>query len=120
MSDSHKRLLAVITDTAADYSSMPFFVRPMVKAGLRKRTGRSLDQWTAVARELAGAATSDDRNRVVKRHAGLVADLGRLAEHYRTAPERAGRAMKGAALARVTEQAQQRERIVRELIDDLG
>ncbi len=98
---------------------MPFFVRPMVKAGLRKRTGKSIDEWKAIASQLAGAADADARARVVARHPGLVADLERLADHYRTAPERAGRAMKGAALERVTAQSKEREQTVRDLIADL-
>lgn len=33
-----------LEDTGRDFSSMPFFVRPMVRGGFAKRTGQSLDR----------------------------------------------------------------------------
>lgn len=108
-------LLRVIDATIADFSSMPFFVRPMVKAGMRKRTGRSVDEWRVLAQRIATTSASA----LLAAHPDLVASLDRLADHYRTAPERAARAMKGAALERITETSRERERVVRELIAEL-
>lgn len=117
MTDSRRAFEGVIRDTAADFKSMPFFVRPMVKAGLRKRTGKTIDEWKQVAAELAD--TTLTMAQFVSAYPGLVASLERLADNYHTAPERAGKAMKGAALERVTQQAEQREQLVRCLVDEL-
>jgi hypothetical protein len=73
----HRRLQGVIDDTIADLSNMPILVRPMVKAGLRKRTGMSLGEWQDIARELATAPDAAARGRVVAQQPGLLAALER-------------------------------------------
>ncbi len=73
----------VLTETEQEYAQMPFFVRPMVKRGFTKRTGRDLAAW----RTLLADAHRGQRTRE------LAAALAALAEHYRGAPERAKRGM---------------------------
>lgn len=114
--DAARQLREVLDDTESDFASMPFFVRPMVKRGFVKRTGRSLEQWRAVAASLGGAA---DAAAARGRHPDLIDGLARLADNYRTAPERAGKAMKGPALERVKVASTRREQAVRAVIDIL-
>lgn len=118
------RLVDAIDATARDLDRMPFFVRPMVKRGFAKRTGRSLGQWRDLASQVRHATLSSpdigDALLALRRHPNLRVDLEVLAKDYRDAPERARRAMKGDALARATERSVERERIVRDLIDTLA
>ncbi|WP_428267658.1 hypothetical protein [Haliangium sp.] len=117
------RLIEVIAATADDLGRMPFFVRPMVKRGVAKRTGKSLEEWRdlalAIHREIMTSPDVGDCDALLGRRPTLRADLERLADDYHTAPDRAARAMRGDALARVRERSVERERIVRELIEAL-
>lgn len=90
----------VLDETEREYGQMPFFVRPMVRRGFAKRTGRDFDAWRAL---LAAAA----RGQLAP---GLAAALDQLAEHYRGAPERAKRGMgaTGAQLAIVEQRSRER------------
>lgn len=90
----------VLDETEREYGQMPFFVRPMVKRGFTKRTGRDFDAWRAL---LAAAA----RGQI---DPALAPALDQLAEHYRGAPERAKRGMgaSGAQLAIVEQRSRER------------
>jgi hypothetical protein len=74
---------AALAETFAEYAQMPFFVRPLVRRGFVKRTGRDLAAWRA----LLADARRGQRTRE------LAEALAVLAEHYRGAPERARRGM---------------------------
>jgi hypothetical protein len=74
---------AALAETEAEYAQMPFFVRPLVRRGFVKRTGRDFAAWRA----LLAAARRGERTRE------LALALAALAEHYRGAPERARRGM---------------------------
>lgn len=74
---------AALADTEREYGQMPFFVRPMVKRGFVKRTGRDFGEWRA----LLSTARRGDPPR------DLVDALSLLSEHYLGAPERAKRGM---------------------------
>jgi hypothetical protein len=111
----------VLDETERDFTSMPFFVRPMVRRGFASRTGRSLEEWQRLASELLSQVKSgDEPARVRARHPRLREELERLAENYRTAPERASRGMGGGALQAVTEASRRREESVRALLAWLG
>ncbi len=90
----------VLDDTEREYGQMPFFVRPMVKRGFTRRTGRDFAAWRAV---LASAA----RGQI---EPALRDALDQLADHYRGAPERARRGMgaTGAQLAIVEQRSRER------------
>ena len=62
----------------AEYAQMPFFVRPMVRRGFTQRTGRDVAAWRAALRAPTAA---------------MIAELERLAVHFRDAPARARRGM---------------------------
>jgi hypothetical protein len=102
---------------------MPFFVRPMVKRGYKKRTGRSLEEWKAAAtglvRRLESADETVTQAGVVGPDAELTKDLGRLAENFRTAPDRAARGMRAApaTLELLRKSMKRREQSVRDLIE---
>jgi hypothetical protein len=72
-----------LAETEREYAQMPFFVRPIVRRGFVKRTGRDFEAW----RTLLAAARRGDQARE------LGDALAALAEHYRGAPERAKRGM---------------------------
>ena len=119
----------VLRATERDFGSMPFFVRPMVRRGFVRRTGSTMDQWRQTLAQLARQLELSRRQRAVRAEvlagfAALSAQLERLAEHFRTAPERAARGMKDeAALALVRERAASREQAVRALhraLADMG
>lgn len=88
------RLIAAVevelAETEREYAQMPFFVRPLVKRGFVRRTGRDFAAWRALLAD----------SRVGQRTAELVDALAALAEHYRGAPDRAKRGM-GATAAQL-------------------
>ena len=81
--DGFAAVEAVLAETEAEYAQMPFFVRPLVKRGFARRTGRDFAAWRA----LLADARRGQRTRE------LAEALAALAEHYRGAPERAKRGM---------------------------
>ncbi|QRK05672.1 hypothetical protein JQX13_36815 [Archangium violaceum] len=112
-----------LEDTERDFSSMPFFVRPMVRRGFASRTGQGLDEWQRLAMALASEVKSDtEPARVRERHPRLREQLVQLAENYRTAPERASKGMGALAgtLQRVQEASRRREEAIRAFIAWLG
>lgn len=100
-----------LDDNEAEYAEMPFFVRPIVRRGLVKRTGRDLAGWRATLTAAARGPIAAD----------LVAGLAALAEHYRGAPARAQRGMGAtpAQLAIVVARSQARAAAVTALHDAL-
>lgn len=112
-----------LEDTERDFSSMPFFVRPMVRRGFASRTGRGLEEWQQLASALVSLVKPDTSPALVReRHPRLREQLEQLAENYRTAPERASKGMGALAgtLQRVQETSRRREEAVRALISWLG
>lgn len=102
-----RAVLRVIEDTEAEYARMPFFVRPMVRRGLAKRTGRDVEGWRRVLADAARGTIAP----------GLARELAALAAHYDGAPERARRGM-GARedeLREVERRARERAAAVRAL-----
>lgn len=79
-----------LAETEREYAQMPFFIRPMIKRGFTKRTGRDFAAWHAL---LAAARRGESP-------AELPEALDALAEHYRGAPARARRGM-GASAAQL-------------------
>lgn len=121
-----EQLIEVVEDTVADLDNMPFFVRPMVKRGYRKRTNRDLDQWLRAARDLVERLkqAGDDATlaAAVGGDAALTRDLLALQENYRTAPRRAARGMKKTApatLKLLQQSMERRERTVADLHEAL-
>lgn len=109
------RLIAAVEtaldETEREYAQMPFFVRPMVKRGFAKRTGRDFSAWRA----LLADARRGQRTRE------LAEALVALAEHYRGAPERAKRGMGATAeqLAAIEERSRARSEAALALRDAL-
>lgn len=83
MTELYAAVQRALDETQAEYAQMPFFVRPMVRRGFAKRTGRDFEAWRALL----------DRARAGAIDPGLRAALEALAEHYRGAPARAKRGM---------------------------
>jgi hypothetical protein len=130
MSDSTKaasdaaRLVSELSDAVAgshrDLKNMPVFVRPMIRRGFGKRTGLSFEEWdrllSDLSRRLGSGAASRQDFLAVRRD--LEPLLERLADSYRTAPDRAARFMRNQdALERVRETSAARERAARALLE---
>jgi hypothetical protein len=103
---------AALAETEAEYAQMPFFVRPLVRRGFAKRTGRDFAAWRALL--------ADGRRGQRTRELALA--LAALAEHYRGAPERAKRGMGATAaqLAIVEQRSQARAAAAAALAAALG
>ena len=123
-SEAHVVAVALARDVAravaaarAELASMPFFVRPMVKRGFRKRTGRGMEEWERLCQSFANELESTGKAAAPRRD--LIADLDRLKENFRTAPERAERGMGGdaKAMAAVRERSAERVSLIDELIE---
>lgn len=113
-----RQLRGVIDETQSDIGRIPIFVRPMAKRGFAKRTGKSFAEWQRFADDLFARLIDRERARTVR--PDTVNQLRKLEHNYRTAPERAARFMKDAAMASmVKERSSAREHAVRELIDAL-
>lgn len=100
---------AAIDEAERELAEMPFFVRPLVRRGFASRTGRSYDDWRkALDRVTAlGRAARD-----------VAADLDRLADNFRTAPQRATRGPAGSspdAMRMIEARSHAREQAVRAL-----
>jgi hypothetical protein len=76
-----------LDETEAEYATIPFPIRLMVRRGFAKRTGHDFKAWRALLEQAANGVIPP----------GLPAALGALTEHYRGSPERARRGMPGAA-----------------------
>lgn len=85
-------LQRVLDDTEGEYAQMPFFVRPMVRRGFVKRSGRDFAAWRS-------ALTAAEHGVI---GADLATGLAALAAHYQGAPARARRGM-GATGAQLEE-----------------
>lgn len=105
-------VLRAVEDTERDLDRMPFFVRPMVRAGFHRRTGLNLDEWRAV---LGGVRVDEARDRL---RSDVKPALLRLLEHFRTAPERARKGMGNdpRAIAEVTNRSRLRSEAVEALL----
>jgi len=110
-----RQLRKTLESTKGELGNMPFFVRPMVKKGFERRTGRSMDGWLERIAELImamEAGSIDSALALRSRDPRLADDLAALADHFRTAPERAKRGMSGPALDAVAKRSADRERTV--------
>lgn len=89
-----------LADTERECEQLPFFVRPIVRRGFSKRTGRDIAGWRA----LLSQARRGEHSRA------LVDGLPALAEHYRGALERAKRGMgaTSAQLALIEQRSRER------------
>jgi hypothetical protein len=99
-------VLSAVDDAERDLARMPFFVRPMARRGFASRTGLTHDLWR---KRLGEVRAGDTRAAALVRWKELAGDLGRLAEDFRTAPDRAAKGMDDpVVLAQVRERAQAR------------
>lgn len=115
-----REVARAVAESRGELGSMPFFVRPMVKRGFRKRTGRTMEEWERLCESVASELDAGDAAAVKRRR--LIPELERLRESFRTAPERAERGMGNnpAALAAVRERSTRREKLVGDLVDALA
>lgn len=120
--DATRRVREAVAGMRADWERMPFFVRPMARAGFEKRTGHGADGWERTLAELARALEGDEdaARRAVAARRELPAALERLAEHYRAAPERAGKLMGGERLEALRRVSGERAQAARDLVAALA
>jgi hypothetical protein len=99
-----------VEDAERDLARMPFFVRPMARRGFASRTGLDHEAWR---QRLAAVLAGDTPAAARARWADLDAALERLAEDFRTTPDRAAKGMSDQAVLRqVRERAEERGRAV--------
>ncbi len=89
-----RKFKQAVQDTQGDFAKMPFFVRPMVRKLLLRRTGLNEKAWLALAQELEtklekGESMAD----IASATPGLRAQLESLSRYYSESPARAARGM---------------------------
>jgi len=122
LTDALQAVRDALLGLQADMKRMPFFVRPMAQKGIERRTGRSIQAWLRLVAEVTSTA-NQGASGVVAQWPRLPADLERLADNFRTAPERASRMMGGAAMKKLERDSADRARAVTRAIialQDLG
>lgn len=105
-----RKLQAVVEETGAGFNRLPVFVRPMARSGFRKKTGKSLDEWTRTLTLLAGqmesAALSPAAERSLRASLPeLQSSLGRLSVYFQEVPEEMARFSRDEELLRQVRQA---------------
>lgn len=116
------KLRAVVEETAAGFNRLPAFVRPMARRGFRKKTGKSLEDWThtltLLAEQLEGAAASSPAaERSLRANLPeLQSSLGRLSVYFQEVPEETARFSRDEELLRQVRQASAGQVV---LIDEL-
>ena len=118
-----RQLRKAVESSKGDLGSMPFFVRPMVKRGFERRTGRSFDAWLELIASLIVAVENgsiSSAQGLTKAYPELPRQLSALAPNFRTAPERAKRGMSGKALDEVSKRSAERASVVDETCSVLG
>jgi hypothetical protein len=109
-----RALRGVIDETDADFAAMPFLVRPFVRRGFGKASGRSLAEWRRLGDQLAqaggGALPAGE----------LRAALEQLAAVFRETPGHARKSFAGADwLENLALRCGEREAVLRGLIAGL-
>lgn len=117
-----ERLADVLAQTEAETARLPLFVRPMARRGLRKKTGRTIEEWRRDLSDLLGhleRAGADEgapaglRPEWPKRREALA----RLALYYREVPAEFARFTRdGEAVRQVAEISAGREAAVTGLV----
>jgi hypothetical protein len=109
-----RAVLSAVDDAERDLARMPFFVRPMARRGFASRTGLTHHAWR---KRLGEVRAGDTPATAQARWKDVQGDLGKLAEDFRTAPERAAKGMDDpVVLGQVRERASLRVAVVQALV----
>lgn len=90
--DLLKALLGILDETEEEIGQIPKMIRPVVKSGFKKQTGKTLEQWRQSS-EAVAAALASGKPDSAELHA-LKTSLVHLAEYYQKAPEESKRFVK--------------------------
>jgi hypothetical protein len=114
-----RELLQIIIETESEMKGIPAMIRPIIKAGFKKKTGGSIQDWTEMAKALVQAV--EGRTSIAEVDASIQESLGRLAIYYRETPRESRRFVKDEAeLQSMTRRMAEREATLNALISALS
>ncbi len=117
-----RMLERVIADTVAETERFPIIVRPLVRQGIRSKTGKSIQEWQQVAGQLVAlaseAAVSTAGQRALQQHLqGIRPPLEKLSVYYVDAAAQMARMTKDqAALEEAARVAAERKDVIQNLL----
>jgi hypothetical protein len=114
-----RELQRIITETEREIKGVPAVIRPLIKAGFKRKTGGSIEDWTRKARALVQAV--EGGTSLVQVDASIQESLGRLAIYYQETPRESRRFIKDKAeLQSMTQRMMEREATLNALISALS
>ncbi len=120
-----RKLEKTIADTVAETERFPIIVRPLVRQGIRSKTGKSIQEWQQIAGQLAAlasdaAASPSGRRALQQRLQAVRAPLEKLSVYYVEAAAQMARMTKDqAALEEAARVAAERKEVIRNLLQAL-
>jgi len=89
-------LVALLDETAGDFERLPFFVRPLARAGFKGKAGRSLQAWQQAAKALQRSIEAGEAIDAAQ----VSQELDRLIGYVRGVPAETTRFARDAAVLR--------------------
>lgn len=107
-----QQLARILTETEAEFSRLPIFVRPMARQGFRSKVGQSLPDWQRMFATLEANPIAAPQN--------LSERLEKLADYYRDVPKETARFTRDeGVLQHVIGVTQQRLAVIQQLQQQL-
>lgn len=91
-----RAVIEIIAETAAEFEKLPIFVRPMARAGFKKKSGASLDDWRRSLERLSEQAETGALP--ASTAASFARRLESLVDYYQGVPAETGRFTRDQAL----------------------
>jgi len=95
-----RRLAAILAEMAADFERLPLFVRPLARAGFKRKAGRTIQAWQQAAEALEGRVAAGEPVDA----ANLRRELDLLIGYVRSVPAETARFTRDAEVLRQTEE----------------
>jgi hypothetical protein len=107
-----RQLAQILTETDAEFTRLPIFVRPMARQGFKSKAGQSLPDWQRTIAALEASPAAPPQN--------LSERLDKLANYYRDVPKETARFTRDEEMLRqISEITQQRVTIIQQLQQQL-
>jgi hypothetical protein len=94
----------ILSETGAEFDKLPVFVRPMARAGFKRKSGQSLQDWTHTTRQLIAELAQVGTSGLTSMQApftdrpDLKEQLEKLIRYYREVPDETARFTKDETL----------------------